>query len=215
MQALPLRLGKREQTKARNRAVILAAARLVFGRLGVERATVRDIVRATDLSVGTFYEYFRDKKDVFRAVLEDTLSGLRQRLRSVRRDVSLPFEERIYRAYLAFFRFVVEERVLFEVLERNVWRLGEDPTTASLSRAVEELREDLLPDFAAHAPGGHDPEDVAAAMIGTGLMVARQRLVRGELDPEKAARFCTAFSLRGLTRASTSERLPYPKEEKR
>src|SRR2546426_11957709 len=40
-------LGKREQTKARNRAVILAAARKVFGALGYEATTVRDIIRAT------------------------------------------------------------------------------------------------------------------------------------------------------------------------
>src|SRR5437899_5183410 len=41
-------LGKREQTKARNRAVILAAARNVFAALGYEATTVRDVIRATD-----------------------------------------------------------------------------------------------------------------------------------------------------------------------
>jgi len=118
-----VRLGKREQTKARNRAVILAAARKVFARLGHEAATVRDIVRATDLSVGTFYEYFRDKDEAFVAVAEEATAGLRQRLRTERRDRSHSFEERVFRAYLAFFEFVVEERPLFDVLERNLTHL--------------------------------------------------------------------------------------------
>src|SRR5436305_11785475 len=73
-------LGKREQTKARNRAVILAAARKIFGELGYDATTVRDVIRATDLSVGTFYEYFRDKEEVFAAVAEDAWGALRARL---------------------------------------------------------------------------------------------------------------------------------------
>ena len=48
-------VGKREQTKVANRAAILEAARQVFGELGYDVATVRDIIRRTDLSVGAFY----------------------------------------------------------------------------------------------------------------------------------------------------------------
>ena len=46
---------KREQTKARNRAVILKAARSVFVDLGYDAATIRDIVARTQLAPGTFY----------------------------------------------------------------------------------------------------------------------------------------------------------------
>ncbi|MDX6656088.1 MAG: hypothetical protein QOH62_881, partial [Solirubrobacteraceae bacterium] len=47
--------GKREQTKAANRTAILDAARVVFSQIGYGAATVRDIVRETDLATGTFY----------------------------------------------------------------------------------------------------------------------------------------------------------------
>ena len=47
-----LTAGKREQTKLANRRAILDAARQVFGELGYEAATVRDIIRRTNLSVG-------------------------------------------------------------------------------------------------------------------------------------------------------------------
>ncbi|HSJ99174.1 MAG TPA: helix-turn-helix domain-containing protein [Myxococcota bacterium] len=63
--------GRRARTKARNRAEILNAARRVFAARGYGAATVRDVVRASDLSVGTFYEYVRDKDEVFRALAHE------------------------------------------------------------------------------------------------------------------------------------------------
>ena len=45
--------GKREQTKAHNRAAILAAAREVFAELGYDAAGVRDVIRRTELASGT------------------------------------------------------------------------------------------------------------------------------------------------------------------
>jgi AcrR family transcriptional regulator len=210
MRAAPssLRLGRREQTKARNRAVLLAAAHKVFAELGYEAASVRDIVRATDLSVGTFYQYFRDKDEAFAAVAEEALAGLRARLRAVRRDRTQRFEDRVFEAYRAFFEFVVEERPLFEVLERNQRRLREDVDEPNLALAIRELQEDLLPDLAPAVKRGVDPDYLAAAMIGTGLVVARRMLARGENDPRAAAHFCTEFSLHGLTGASTSSASP-------
>jgi AcrR family transcriptional regulator len=205
------RLGKREQTKVRNRAVILAAARKVFGTLGYDRAAVRDIVRATGLSVGTFYEYFRDKQEIFAAVAEEAWAGIRQRLRAVRRDRRLPLEERVRRAYLAYFQFVVEQGHLYSVLDEMILGSRGERGPGTVAQAVEELREDLLPDWASGALGAEDPDLVATAMVGTGLLVARQMRSRGRLDPEEAARFCTRFTLGGLkpaakfsTSASTS-----------
>jgi len=200
-------LGRREQTKVRNRAIILDAARAVFGRLGYEAATVRDIVRATELSVGTFYEYFGDKEEVFAAVADEAWGGLRERLRAVRRDRRMPFEERVHRAYLAYFQFVIEQRPLYDVLDRILWSARPDQLRGTLQLSIDELREDLLPDAASGALGSRAPELVAAAMVGSGVMVARQLLASGHLDPEEAARFCTRFALGDLHAIGVPRRL--------
>ena len=68
-QVIALNPGKREQTKTANRLAILDAARVVFGEMGFEAATVRDIIRRTPLSVGAFYNYFRSKEEVYDACL--------------------------------------------------------------------------------------------------------------------------------------------------
>lgn len=57
---------KSKQTQAK----ILEIARLVFARQGYHKTTVKDITQAAGLGYGTFYLYFKDKKDVFNALLE-------------------------------------------------------------------------------------------------------------------------------------------------
>jgi AcrR family transcriptional regulator len=200
--------GRREQTKARNRAEILAAARRVFAARGYGAATVRDVVRASDLSVGTFYEYFRDKDEVFRAVAHEANEALRARLRTLRRDRRRPLAARVEDAYRAYFEWVRDERALWEVIDRNLGLLGGSAAEPAreLALAIDELREDLLPEL--RAPG-HDPDApdaglVAAAMVGVGLLVARRELARDTLDPAAAARFCARFCLESLPRASRS-----------
>ncbi|MGB3627674.1 MAG: helix-turn-helix domain-containing protein, partial [Henriciella sp.] len=86
--------GKRERTKAANREAILAAARRVFARLGLDATTVRDIIRETDLAAGTFYNYFRSKEEVFQALADESTKRFRPRLQTVRAKATT-FEEYI------------------------------------------------------------------------------------------------------------------------
>ena len=49
---------RRERKKQENRAQLLAAARAVFAEMGFGAASVRDIVRRTDLATAGYAEYF-------------------------------------------------------------------------------------------------------------------------------------------------------------
>ena len=110
--------GRRERTKAANRAAILAAAREVFAELGYGAASVRDVIRRTDLAAGTFYNYFPDKESVFRALLEDAAVRARERVRAGRR-AGTTLEEFVREGYRAYFAFVAEDRTSFELTRRN------------------------------------------------------------------------------------------------
>ena len=78
------RSGRREQNKAENRTALLKAARAVFAEMGYGAASVRDIVRRTDLASGTFYNYFKDKDEVFEAVVGELTGELLKRHREGR-----------------------------------------------------------------------------------------------------------------------------------
>jgi AcrR family transcriptional regulator len=59
-----------EARKDARRKTILDAATRLFGAYGYHSTTVPMIVAESDSSVGSFYAHFRNKEDVFAAVLE-------------------------------------------------------------------------------------------------------------------------------------------------
>jgi AcrR family transcriptional regulator len=193
--------GKRERTKAHNRAAILDAAREVFAELGYDAASVRDVIRRTELASGTFYNYFPDKEAVFRAVLDESAQEIRRRLRGVRGSART-VQEFVGDAYRAWFEFLVEDEPLFQLMQRNagpIRALFGDPI---LGAAVEDLLEDL---GAAIARGDLPPFDadyMAGAMAGAALELGVRMAERAPADVEDAARFATELFLGGIARLS-------------
>jgi AcrR family transcriptional regulator len=189
--------GKRERTKQANRAAILDAAREVFSDIGYGAATVRDVIRRTELAAGTFYNYFPDKESVFRALIEDAGVQARERVRAGRRAATT-FEEFVRNGYLAYFAFVAEDPVTSELTRRNagtVRAMFDEPT---LGAGVDELREDLEAAMAQGVVPPLDADYVAAAMVGVGVEVGLRMIERDPVDPVSAADFATAVFLRGL-----------------
>src|SRR5882757_2627135 len=102
-----LKGGRRELTKAQNRETILVAARQVFDQLGFATATVRDVIRATPLASGTFYNYFKSKEEVYQALRDELALAVRPRLHQARVS-AISAEEFFAASFRAFFRFVAE-----------------------------------------------------------------------------------------------------------
>ena len=101
-------VGKRERTKAANREAILVAARRVFSDLGYGAASVRDIVRETDLATGTFYNYFPDKESVLRALVDEITGEARARVRAAR-TAATTLEGFVAGGFRAYFEFLAED----------------------------------------------------------------------------------------------------------
>jgi AcrR family transcriptional regulator len=190
--------GRREELKAQNRAKLLAAARKVFAEKGLGAATARDIVRETDLASGTFYNYFTDKNDVFRALIAELADKARDVVRAQRQMPGRTVEERVEGAYRAYFELVVEERELFEVLRRNAGLVGVVTDDEILEPGVRELFADLADWSAAGDLPQLDLDYLAAAMVGTGFQVAAVLLGRDPPDVDAAAHFCTRVFMGGI-----------------
>jgi AcrR family transcriptional regulator len=61
MKAKPTRSDRR---MVRNRKALLSAAEKLIGEKGMERLTIDEITEAADLAKGTFYNYFKDKREI-------------------------------------------------------------------------------------------------------------------------------------------------------
>jgi AcrR family transcriptional regulator len=190
-----LELGRREQSKAANRAAILAAGREVFAEIGYGAATVRDIVRATSLATGTFYNYFPDKEAVFRELLEESVGEARVLARSARRAALTP-EDFVADAYRAYFSFLASDKQLFMLMRRNAGTINSLFAEGAFGVTVEELEEDLHDAIARGVlPAGGDAGYLAAAMVGTALEVGVKMVERDPPDVDGATAFAADLFL--------------------
>ena len=192
------RAGRREERKAQNRAKLLDAARRVFATKGLGQATARDIVRETDLASGTFYNYFSDKEDAFRALLHEMSERSRALVRAQRREAGVPVDERVANAFRAYFEWAVEERELFLVFRRNAGAIAMMPDTGLMEMGIAELFEDLAEWEEAGDIPPVDLEYLATAGVGMGFQVATHLVDRDPPDVEAATRFCTRMFLGGI-----------------
>ena len=192
-----LPVGKREQTKVQNRLAILDAAREVFGELGYEAATVRDIIRRTGLAAGTFYNYYRSKEEVFAALADDGARRFAPILKSLRGRGD--FDNFVRDAILAYFEFMADEHLTW-MARRPAGEIqphvqGETPETAAVFAEVKDAIEDAISEGRGPAA---DSEYMAAACIGIAREVGDRMLTRRPIETGPAADFAVAMILNGI-----------------
>lgn len=111
--------------KAQRRSELLLAARDVFAEKGYAAATVDDIVARAGAARGTFYLYFKDKRDVFGALVDDFFARLAMSIRSI--DVAHPTETPVEQLRANLHRIVslaLSEPALMTLVLRDVASLA-------------------------------------------------------------------------------------------
>ena len=60
---------RRERERQRHRKEILSSAERVFVREGLKQASMEEIAREAEFSVGTLYNFFQNKNDLFKNII--------------------------------------------------------------------------------------------------------------------------------------------------
>ena len=190
---------KRERNTLRNRAAILSAAREVFGELGYGAATIRDIIRRTQLASGTFYNYFPDKESVLQAIMEEFTLRMRSRVHQTRMQAR-SIEELLRSSFLTCFRIYAEDKTLVEMLTRNAGELSLLGSGPILEPAVEELVADLRAKEVEGILPHIDHERLARAAVALAAELGVHMLDRKPFDVEGTTEFVTQLMLGGIER---------------
>ncbi len=189
--------GKREQTKSANRTAILDAARAVFGELGFETATVRDIVRRSGLSVGAFYNYYRSKEEVFEALADDGARRFRPILEAQSAKAT-DFESYLRAAVGAYFDFLVAEQRAWPAAGGEGEPMPRARGTPEILAVFKEVRGVFAGimdrDLAARA----DIDYLAASCIAVAREIGDRMIERRPLDAAGATDFVVRLILGGL-----------------
>jgi AcrR family transcriptional regulator len=123
---------------------ICAAALVVFAEKGFAAAKLDEIAKRAGVSKGTLYLYFKDKEELFRAVLRDTIAPNIEMLRDSGLPTDIPFEQAA-RAILARFAQLTTRLPIGAVAKMVIGESRNFPELAKLwhdqvvSRALEVL----------------------------------------------------------------------------
>ena len=182
---------------ARTRQGLLQAARRVFGEHGYSGTSVSQISRECGLGQGTFYQYFRNKDQVFREVVDAALSDFWSQANALALEGPNPHDA-LRRVLLLLLNHCREYAPIHRVL--NEFDIIETVTISYYDSIAWFFR-----DFHRRAVGlGQlrplDPNVVAYSMLG--LAIFEQRPWEG-LGPrhslEELAELCASFLEKGIS----------------
>lgn len=189
--------GKREQTKLANRAAILDAAREVFGEMGFEAATARDIIRRTGLSVGAFYNYFRSKEEVYDALADDGARRFRPILHELAAE-AVDFETYLRAAVRAYFDFVASEHAAWIGPGDSHEIPPQTRGTPEILAVFEEVRAVFADVMERGLAPKVDLDFLAAGCIAVAREIGDRMIMRRPVAVEPAVEFVVQFILGGV-----------------
>jgi len=163
------RAGRRTQARQR----LLAAAKEVFEEVGFHPARVDDIAARAGVSHGSFYNYFKSKQDIFRALAQSIDQDLEQTESFLAEgDVTAPQEGMRLAIRRNFERFRRDARIMDVIAE-----------VCHIDAEVAKARRNL-----------HDRETIRLAKLISVLQ--RNNVADRRLNPDIAATALTAMAWR-------------------
>ncbi len=188
-------MSKREANKRANQLAIQEAALKVFCELGYDAASISDIVNASGLSVGTFYNYYGDKESLLALLVDQILGQTRNALHQARSTAQSP-ENFIFDAFSSFIRVLRQhpDYLLFIKKNTHAFRQG-----VSHGQELENLFGDLEKDMQAAIEQKLLPpfpvKLMTSAMIGASIEVFA---MADQEDEEKLAQFLSQLFIGGM-----------------
>ena len=167
---MPATATPRPAKAERTRAAILVAAERLFARRGYAATRLEDVAEAVGLKRAALFYHFRDKQELYDAVIEDAFGMLAARLDEAFSGTR-PIAERIERAVEAWVDAIVARPTLARLILRHAAEAEEHPSQP-LFPAAERLLRTAFSLFEQGRASGElhpvhdDPFHTASALLG-------------------------------------------------
>lgn len=170
----------REATRRR----LTEAAIQLFAHEGLHGATSARIARAAGVATGTFYLHFRDKQELFAAIVSSALADLRARLRRAIDGAGSEPRAQVRARTAELVAFAEDNRSLIRVLfgrRQEAGELAEDVLDALIPGIEESLR--------ARAAAGELSADLHPGVAAQAIAAMSSRVLAWWVeDPTRASR---------------------------
>jgi AcrR family transcriptional regulator len=153
-----VRIPKQERSRER-RSRIMETARALFAKKGMNGTSSNEIARKADVSIGTFYSYFENKKTLFLEILKDHLDNFVTGIYTLQTDETVPLKDNI-RSHItkAFLVFDIHPTFHKEALVLKF----SDPDVKKLFDEVEQKQMILLRSLLEPYCKNRNPESLQA-----------------------------------------------------
>lgn len=166
---------KRGSRAERTRAAILHAAEVVFAERGFAATRLEDVADRVGIRRASIVYHFRDKRELYDAILGDVFGGLLSRSRALLEEPK-PLVERIEAAVRMFVDTIAERPSLPRLLLREVADDSEErPPLTRHTRPFTDFVAQLVRERRARQEAHLttvDPAHLASAIVGAVVFVA-------------------------------------------
>ena len=171
------------QRSATTRRALLDAARSLFAEKGYHETAAEEIVRRAGLTRGALYHHFEDKKDLFRAVVDEMEGEIDEEIEAAERaQPELP--KAVMAGYRAFVDAVLDPEMRRTFFLDGPSVLGWEWREIDARHAVGKIEEGLE---ALIAQGFVEPQPVGPlARLINGTLLEAAFFVAASEDPEAA-----------------------------
>jgi AcrR family transcriptional regulator len=168
------------QRGALTRQRLIEAAEQVFAQVGYHDASIVKITEAAGVAMGTFYLYFRGKKEIFDELLRDLNRRVRHAMSEASSQGGTRLEQEVL-GFKAFFRFTADHPALYRVI-----RQAEFVSPEMLRYHYEKLSSGYVEGLRAAAERGEvgeiDPEVSAWALMAAGELIGMRWIIWEQRD---------------------------------
>ena len=184
---------------SKTRERLVEVARQLFARSGVENTTMNDIAQASSKGRRTLYTYFKNKEEIYQAVVESEIDKLNKMLMEVA-SKDLPADEKlityIYSRLDAVKALVFRNGTLRANLFRDIWTVEKSRKDFDL-RDIEVIKGILDEGIAQGMFNVPDPDIMASVLHHAlkGLEVPYIRGLMGDTISQRIKRRDNVMSL--------------------
>jgi AcrR family transcriptional regulator len=190
-----------EKKKQLIKDMIIEAAEELFSKHGYHNTQVMDIVKAVGMSAGTFYNYFKDKRDLFGQITSHNLEELRVRIKKLREPVNIwdhgDRADKLNQSYGAYFDYITTHRQQFLMVLRGSFGVDEEMDNTiwkHYSDIAQDLAEDIQNWLDMGVIEGVDPVTMAYAVVGMTMHLGHSFLMEEKFAREQAISTLTTMS---------------------
>lgn len=188
---------KRERNKQQNDSAIIQAAIRLFADKGLEATTIGDIVAASGLARGTFYNYYKSKDEVWEKLVNKLLIQVNDALNAKRRQATTAYDF-VYEAFMGYAKVLEPPLILALVVKNQAAFRTSLFSSSSITSIYRDLEKDLKQSTFFDQLSDQQYQLISYAMVGSGLEIVIQSFHQEQFSVEEAGKFFTQLFLGGV-----------------